>query len=665
MKEKPTAKVIVLLILSIVLLIGVSVILSVDRPVLSHGSGFYDEPFELEIKHAVAGAKIYYTTDGSIPNAASHLYTKPLVLSDTTDLPNQLSAITDIGPDPGYPTENVMKAHVIRVLAIMPWGTRTEVVQGTYFVGCDRKEHYGDVPVISLMMDPKDLFDYEAGIYVNGQTYDNWIARPEDYDALWFVEANYINRGIEWERKVTLEYLPAHDEEPFVQDMGIRIKGGVSRAKNQKSLRLIARKEYGNEAIDYPFFQDNKRLDGTGDVEGYKSITLRNGGSDWFYAKIRDPYIQNLAKGMRFITQDNKPCVVFINGEYWGLYTLNEEYSDDFFEYNYGIDKDNIISVKNYCVEHGFEGEDKRFWSMMEFIADNDMSDNTNYKMACKMLDMGSFTDYCALQLYICSDDGIFVDQVLYFDDKAIQGNNWQVWCTRVPEVDNSPYSDGKWRMMLFDTEWSSGLFGRSENANKDNITQFLLGKEPYAEYRFIHILRSLWCSEDFRKEMVQSLCDVRNIYFEKNRAAALMKEMRAEYEPLLPENYRRYGYDGDGAERAANELDALNGFFQQRYESFPGILQSALGLSEPVRVSVLSSDSEQGTVMLNHSVLDLSEGFTGEYFAEYPISLTAVPAEGSEFVGWEIEGAEIADPAQSCIEIEPQDGLRVTAVFQ
>lgn len=638
-------------------------ILSVDRPKLSHGSGFYDEPFELEIKHAISGARIYYTTDGSVPNSESHLYTGPLTLSDTTDLPNRLSAITEIGPYPGYPTENVMKAHVIRAVAIMPWGTRTEVVQGTYFVGCDRKAYYGDVPIVSLMMDPKDLVDYETGIYVNGRTFDDWAAKQEGEYASWMVEANYSNRGIEWERKVTLEYLPANDEEAFVQDMGIRIKGGASRTYNQKSLRLIARKDYGKNSIECPLFSDNMRLDGTGNVKGYKSITLRNGGNDWFFARIRDPYIQNLARGMRFITQDSRPCVVFINGEYWGVYTLLEEYSENFLEYNYGIDKDNIISVKRYCIQYGYDEDIDKFWQMLGFLTENDMSDSQKYRMACEMLDMGSFADYCALQLYIYNEDGIF------------QGNNWQVWRVRVPGVDDSPNNDGKWRMMLFDTESSAGLYetydksgaerldGIYEYAGIDNITPILFDEDSDAA--FINVFKSLWHNEDFRKEMVLSLCDVRNIYFEKNRAATLMKEMRAEYEPLMPENYRRYGYDGDGAERAAYELDALNGFFQQRYESFPGILQSALGLSEPVRVSVLSSDSEQGTVMLNHSVLDLSEGFTGEYFAEYPISLTAVPSEGSEFVGWEIEGAEIADPAQSCIEIEPQDGLRVTAVFQ
>ena len=43
---------------------------------------------------------------------------------------------------------------------------------------------------------------------------------------------------------MSVTYLPAEGE-GFTQEMGMRIKGGAYRGSNQKSLRLIARKDYG------------------------------------------------------------------------------------------------------------------------------------------------------------------------------------------------------------------------------------------------------------------------------------------------------------------------------------------------------------------------------------------------------------------------------------
>ena len=59
----------------------------------------------------------------------------------------------------------------------------------------------------------------------------------------WQHEANYTQRGKEWERPVYCEYLSADGSVLFGQDMGIRIMGAASRNESQKSLRLTARED--------------------------------------------------------------------------------------------------------------------------------------------------------------------------------------------------------------------------------------------------------------------------------------------------------------------------------------------------------------------------------------------------------------------------------------
>jgi hypothetical protein len=44
----------------------------------------FKKPFDLEIRCADKGAKIYYTLDGSVPNTSSTLYDKPVTVSSNT-----------------------------------------------------------------------------------------------------------------------------------------------------------------------------------------------------------------------------------------------------------------------------------------------------------------------------------------------------------------------------------------------------------------------------------------------------------------------------------------------------------------------------------------------------------------------------------------------------
>ena len=98
-----------------------------------------------------------------------------------------------------------------------------------------------------------------------------------------------------------------------MQQMGVRIMGGASRNQAQKSLKLIAREEYGEKNVRYELIPGN--LDEEGNlIDKYKSFVLRVGGNDADYARLRDPYLQALVRDADFMTQQTTPCFVFING---------------------------------------------------------------------------------------------------------------------------------------------------------------------------------------------------------------------------------------------------------------------------------------------------------------------------------------------------------------
>lgn len=632
----------------------------------NYGSGFYAEDITLEMSCATDGVKIYYTVDGSVPDDTDNLYTGAITLTNKTDSPNTVSKQTGISAGSDYtPKGKVKKANVIRAVAYLPDGTKGEIRNGTFWVGIDRNEEYGDVPVISLMTEVDNLYDYETGIYTLGKTYDDWKAEQEGPYEAWQAKANYSNKGREWERPVNMEYIEAGGG-TFMQDLGFRIMGAASRNDTQKSLRLVARADYSLKAVEYPLIPSAQRSDGTGAVTKYKTFVLRNGGNDANFAKIRDPYIQKLAENGRFETMASHPCVVYLNGEYWGMYTMAEDYSDNYIENNYGIDNHNVVIVKQGEIEEGNDEDIALYNDTFDFITSNDMTDEANYAKACEMIDMSSLVDYLALNLYIYNEDGIF------------EGHNWQMWRVR-EKGEDSPYADGKWRMMVYDNDYSSGIYNDGNNYTVDNITKALkkaaeaelitVDEETGEEMRNVAaMIHALYQNTSFKEDLVIAMCNMRNVYFEKEKAMALMNEMSDVYKKLVPPTFDRFGPDWltwDTEKYYYEELYQFETFMDKRYLVFPGLMQGAMDLSKFANVTISSSDAAKGTVSIDETVLDLSKEFTGRYFPDYTLTVTAEPAEGASFKCWECTGAEISDPNAPVADITFTGDFTLKAVFE
>ncbi len=630
-----------------------------DAPELTFSleSGFYEYPMPLEITCDSKKATIYYTLDGSTPDETSLVYDGALTLLWSNDREDVLTKITGITAGETFvPTVDFPTGHIVRAVAITPKGERSEVVSGTFFIGYDRKALYGDTAVMLLAIDPEDLFDYDRGIYVTGRVYDEWAAQQTGHYESWQATANFTQRGDEWERPVTVTFLPAEGE-GFTQAMGVRIKGGASRGNNQKSLRLIARAEYGEKTVDYILYPDNVREEDGGVVEKYKSFTLRNGGNDCDFGKIRDPYIANLATGLRFETAQNMPCIAFLNGEFWGMYTLNEEYTDNYIQYHYGIDNDNVITVKCGEVDDGAEKDIELFAQMFDFIAGGDMSDGESYAKAGEMLDLGSFADYCALQFYIDNQDGPF------------HNNNWQMWRVRKADGKAHAYADGKWRMMLYDTDFSSDIYGDGSNSGVDSITPVLTGT-GYQGWHPALLFNSLIQNEDFQREFILACCDVRNLYFSQKRTAALLDEMSAQYVPYVPLTMQRFGpqwVNWNPEHHFKGELEQLGKFFEGRSNRFTDIVKKVFDLGNAFTVTVKINNPEKGEVYLNGRNVPTAHNARVKYFGEYGLTATAVPAQGAVFTGWTVshESVALSDPDGLTTQVTFQRVFTLTANFE
>jgi len=618
-----------------------------DLPQFSLNSGFYDEDsIELEIKTQDSNAIIYYTLDGTLPNENSTIYKEPFILKNKS-LEENILCNYNVSKTVFIPSVKLNKANVIRAMAKLSNGELTDVVSKTYFVGLDKKQLYQDNPVFNIITDPSNLFDYEKGIYVLGKDYDDWVEKnPSNADIpYYFSTGNFVRKGKENEIPATIEYFPSDGNTvTFSQDVGVRMKGRASRSYYQKSFRIIARDEYGKKNIKFDIIPGNQRSDGTGPVTKYKSFYLRNAGNDSRHSKIRDVVLQKLIKNDRlgFETQQSDYAVVFVDGEYWGIYGVYEEYSDKYISNNYDIDDKNVIIVKAdfpYKIEDGEEADLESLDKLIEFILNNDLSIPSNFETVSEQLDIVSYAWYLAFCIYVDIIDGYF------------SGSNWSMWRVREPEP-SIPKADGKWRMMLFDTEYSTGLYNEAVDYTRDVLKTILESDVATTSSRKINyvVAKKIIENEEFKSILINALCDMKNIYFENEKVQKLIEENENRLLPLITEHTLRNGPDedlDDPIESYKKKVQDFKDYMNNRYPIFLELVQKDFGLKSPLKVTVTANNFNRGSILIN-DMNEFNESYTGEYFRENILYITAKPNEGNKLASWVLKNCKAATSLKS-----------------
>lgn len=326
-------------------------------PRFTHTAGFYEESQIISMSCLDTSATIYYTTDGSDPTINSEKYTSPLSIKQTT----------------------VLKARTFSEHSLS-----SQTVTQTYFIN----ESF-TLPVISISTNPGNLFDNKNGFFVKGDNYNK-----ENLEG-----SNYLN---DWERPAWIEFFDEKGISKFKMCAGLKIHGKSTRHYEQKSLSVHARKKYGTERINYKLFPKSESNE-------YESFILRNSGNDWGQSMIKDAVIQEIIRErMDIDMQEYAASVVFINGKYWGIYNIREKLNDEYIKYKYGYPEKliNIVEAdaleKKYVTTHG-DGTD--FFELMNFVKENSLKVEENYKYIESKIDINEYIDYTIAQLYFMNTD--------------------------------------------------------------------------------------------------------------------------------------------------------------------------------------------------------------------------------------------------------------------
>ena len=524
--------------------------------IFSDESGFYSAPFlSISIETDDEGALIYYTLDGSEPTENSFLYDTPILVQDNT---------------------------VIKAASFKNSWLRSSIKTRTFIF----ENQNNNFSTMFISTDPDNFFDYNNGIYEMGPN-----ASP-DYPHF---GANFWE---DWEKPIFIEVLES-DNTYYSSPAGVKIFGGWSRGQAQKSLSLFARGQYGNDEFDYRFFPDLE-------IEKFQSLVLRNSGNDWNFSMLRDGYSTGLFKDIDIDIQSYRPMLVYLNGEFWGLYNLREKVNEHFIASHHIVDADEIDLIE---VQTANQGTTNNYNELIEYVSQSNILDPAVYDSISKWIDVDNHINYNIAQIFI--------------DNRDWPGNNVKYW--------RSQSNDGKWRWILYDTDFGFGIpwMGLGYNVNTLQFAVEENGPEwpnpPWSTF----LLRKLLENPNYQRRFINIFCDMFNTNFKPEHMINRLDSMAANIENIIPIHQSKW------PESAINwdyHIQVIRNFAQLRPHYMRQYLESFFDISNLTEARFYSTLG--GKIKIN-TIVPESNLWIGEYYEEVPINVEAIPDSGFIFASW------------------------------
>jgi hypothetical protein len=617
---------------------------TISAPVtFSHEAGSHAEPFALTLAGTV-GEEVRFTLDGGVPDLQSALHTAPLDVHDRSPERNGISMIDGTSTANQHtngwfpPRSLVPKATTVRARSYKEGQLPGPVSTRTFFVGLDPAAMWG-LPVISLTTPADGLFDYNTGIYMLGKVFDDYRAAHPGEALTGHTPANYTQRGDAWERLGSFEFFDSDGHPAVRQNVLLDIQGQSSRSFRQKSFGLKPRGELQpSDAFEYPLFPGLQRRGLGGERRTFTGLRLRNSGNDWDYTMFRDALCHRLVATTGIDVMTPRPVVVFLNGEFWGLYQMQEQGDLESVAEHYGIAEEELtLAEADGSFKEGNSSGVASYRTLRRLVDRGDLSDPNVFAEVSALMDVDNFLRYQLAEIYLGNADW--------------PHNNIRYWRGPAPEpdaVDVLPGHDGRWRWMLFDTDlayghpWSGGVADATlAAAISPNGRPGL--NAPWSTA----LLRGLLENPNFRNDFINSMACYLNADFSAARARSLLAEMRAAIEPVMPEQLSRWRTSNSSTSVWNTNVRVMEGFARQRPASVRQQFVRELGLEGTAKLTVDVLPPRAGVVTVHRLRLDIATAgveapvypWQGTFFEGVAIAMTAEPRPGFRFTGWEENG--------------------------
>ncbi|MBF0452994.1 MAG: CotH kinase family protein, partial [Candidatus Magnetomorum sp.] len=495
----------------------------------------------------------------------------------------------------------------------------SNILTKTYFIHSDFQ-----MPIISLTIDPNALFDPADGLYTLGPDVlpdDAWPYWKANYyqGSYYYAGSKTVETWEDYEKAVHLEYFDQDRNLILDINAGLEMTGVWSRAFPKKSFNIKTRNEYGLNEINYPLFNDN-------DYDTYDGLTLRAGAEDRsrthneiFYMACQDAHL-------RTDMQAYQPVVLLINGAYWGIYSMMERKDNDLIKNRYGYEDIDLIADWG-LVKDGSRDEHQ---ALIDFMNDNNVKNPEIYEQIQEKINIDNFVDHCLMQVYSSHGDP----------------NNIRYWRPRT--------SEGKWHWIIYDFDWLKPV-DDTTLSNYASVTQ------ADAIVQLGYMLQNT----DFRNLFVNRLADFLNttgqpdnmLEYVDRAEQDIATEIDADIERWHtwetnsgPLEYNKWSYNW--------ELNWIKTFVSHRPDY---LFQEIVDLYSPSGTATITLSTGEGKGCIRINTTDIQTNmFSGVYFKDIPITVTAIPDLDYTFAGW----SEMDSSNPQILDLYLTDDLSLTANF-
>ena len=446
--------------------------------------------------------------------------------------------------------------------------------------------------VLLLTTNPRNLFDDNAGIYVFGPegTYDNNVP---------YYGANFWE---DWERPIHLAFYENASDDFAEFNGGVKIFGGWSRGQNdQRSLSLFARGQYGDAEFRHSFFDELN-------YNEFQALVLRNSGQDWLKSSIKDIMLTSLMRNSGLDFQEHNSVATYINGVYWGMYNMREKINEHMLASKHNIDADDITLLTNNAEE--LEGSNAEYRDLMSYIGTTDLSVNANFDYVNQQIDVEEYALYQAANIF--------------FNNTDWPGNNIKFW----------KHPAGKWRWIMYDTDFSFGPFWNTGNYYENTLNFALEPNGPFWPNPSWSTLlfRRLVTNIGFRNRFINRYADELNTRFLSENIKNHIDQI---HQKIVPEIDAHYNIWGENPAVATFYVNQMKIFAENRPSFAKSHLKAKFNLPDFHTLTITSQNTAEGFVEVNENLKIQESTWRGDYFETVPVQLRAIPEAGYEFSHW------------------------------
>ena len=562
----------------------------VDAPIISLPSGWYTSANPVTVVTA-PNATSYYTTNGDVP--------------DENDL--QVNG-----------TIYVASTSVLSIRSFSNNGNAlpSPVVDRTYLI--DEDNH--DLPVVSIITNEDHLWDWNTGIYVMGPN------ASTDYP---YFGSNFWQP---WSRKSRMEYFDGTQTKQFEAEFDLEIHGGWSRAEPQKSFRIDAKSIYTGE-VEYALISRKPN------ISSYNNFNLRNGGQHGISNRMQDAVMSRLAEGSNIDRMGYEPCIVYLNGAYWGLYGLREKMDEHYVESNHGVPSDQIQLLNR---DGALEGSADHFNASYDIILNTSTAATDFVEVFSSRFDLDNYIDYFVFQTYIQNRDWLGIDWGL---------NNVKLW--------RQDTTGAVWRYMMYDTDFAFGLYG-------GNIYQNYIGRarNPNVPNSHSEIFDHALKNDDFMCQFTNRYNDLINTTFQSTNFDATVDEIKEQMGPAIPDHVANWSSQMGPFSYTfwLNSVNGLKSYNAGRIGTARQHLNQSFSLLGQREVDLQAYPPNTGHIKLNSIMPELP--WEGIYHGGCPVHAEAIPSFGFVFSHWSSNDGNYNNSNNDSIEVDLTKNTELVAHF-